>query len=492
MISIYCLINPLNNKLFYVGKTDGDLNNRLSNHLSACRELKTPTHIQIHSIVSNGLKPIIKLIKGDLRNEIREDWAAAIRVETFWINHYYQKGFLLKNIINLNKIKNMKVNCVNCQKEFEGSRKTLFCSPECNENYDESVGVEMMTTKTKISVSKNGITEKASDERLAKLKEVNDKINKDFGAGTIMVFGEKPNTEYQVVSTGSLGLDIALGIGGLPRGRIVEIFGWESSGKTTIALNVIANAQKQGLRCLLVDAENAFDPEYAESLGVRVEELEYCQPSCGEEGLEVADRKIMSGEIGVVVIDSVAALIPKAELEGQMGDNKMGLHARLMSQACRKMVSSISKNNTICIFINQFRHKIGVMYGSPEVTTGGNALQFYASIRMEVRRSTTEKNSVNNGDVKEGNQTTVKVVKNKCSPPFRSAQFNIMYGTGIDTTAEMIDIACDMKIIEKSGSWYSYNNSKMGQGKESIRQVLEDHPEIVIEIENKIRETLTK
>ena len=341
--------------------------------------------------------------------------------------------------------------------------------------------------KTKLVVDKAGLKEKPSDKTVKEVDEVMIKINRDFGAGTIMRFGDKPDTSYQVISTGSLLLDNALGIEGLPLGRIVEIFGWESSGKTTIALNVIANAQKQGLKCLLVDAENAFDPEYAEALGVIVDELEYCQPSCGEEGLEVADRRIISGKIGVVVLDSVAALIPRAELEGQMGDSKMGLHARLMSQACRKIVSSVAKNNVLVIFINQFRHKIGVMMGNPEVTTGGNALQFYASVRLEVRRSTTVENSITNDGIKEGNKTTVKVIKNKCAPPFRSAIFNIIYGKGIDRMGEVIDIAIEKGIIKQAGSWFSHKNTKLGQGKDSIREILETNPELQIEIENQIK-----
>lgn len=316
--------------------------------------------------------------------------------------------------------------------------------------------------------------------------EVMNKINKDFGAGTVMYFGDRDTGSYEVVSTGSLKLDAALGIGGLPRGRISEIFGWESSGKTTIALSVIANGQKKGLKCLLVDAENAFDPEYASALGVDVEKLQYCQPSYGEQGLEVADRLMSLGKVDIVVIDSVAALVPKAELEGEMGDSKMGLHARLMSQALRKMVGTIAKHNCICIFINQFRHKIGVMYGSPDVTTGGNALQFYASIRMEVRRSTTSANSVMSGDVKEGNQTTVKVIKNKCSPPFRQAVFNIMYGTGIDNVGELVDLAVENGIIEKSGSWYSYKGDKLGQGTSQIKQLFIDNEELRNEIQSKL------
>lgn len=341
--------------------------------------------------------------------------------------------------------------------------------------------------KTKLVVEKSGLKEKPSDERMAGLRLTMDKINKDYGDGTVMLWGDKPNGDYKVISTGSLTLNDALGIGGLPLGRIVEIFGWESSGKSTISLNVIADAQKQGLKCLLVDAENAFDPEYAEALGVKVDELLYCQPSYGEQGLEVADRQICSGDIGVVVIDSVAALIPKAELEGEMGDNKMGLHARLMSQACRKMATSIAKNNVLCIFINQFRHKIGVMMGNPEVTTGGNALQFYASIRLEVRRSLSKDNAVMNGTVKEGNLTTVKVIKNKCACPFRKAEFDIIYGKGIDNIGELIELGADKGIIQKAGSWFSYNELRLGQGKDAVRQVFEDNPEMVKEIEQKIK-----
>lgn len=341
--------------------------------------------------------------------------------------------------------------------------------------------------KKMLTVGKEGMKEKTV---LSVATDAMKKLNKDFGEGTIMFFGEKPNTGYEIISTGSLALDNALGIGGLPRGRIIEIFGWESSGKTTIALNVIANAQKQGLKCLLVDAENAFDPEYAEALGVVVENLKYCQPSCGEQGLEVADKQMSAGEADIVVIDSVAALIPKAELEGAHGDSKMGLHARLMSQACRKMVGTIAKHNCICIFINQFRHKIGVMYGSPEVTTGGNALQFYASIRLEVRRSTTTENSVMDGENKAGNKTTVKVIKNKCAPPFRQATFNIMYGTGIDKIGEIADLAVEKGIIQQAGSWFSYNSTKLGQGISSVTDILEANPELCEKIEGELLKKL--
>lgn len=386
------------------------------------------------------------------------------------------------------------VNCLECGKTFEAQRSSAkFCSPNCRVKFNnkENVVIPEIPTiipKTKMVVTKVGSLQlKPSNENLEQARESMDKINKSFGEGTIMFFGDKPKTGYQTISTGSLLLNEALGIGGLPRGRIVEIYGWESSGKTTIALNVIADAQKQGLKCLLVDAENAFDPEYAANLGVNVNELKYCQPSYGEEGLEVADRQMLDGYADVVVIDSVAALVPKAELEGEHGDSKMGLHARLMSQTCRKMVGTIAKQNALVIFINQFRHKIGVIYGSPEVTTGGNALQFYASIRLEVRRSTTEQNSVMNGDIKEGNKTTVKVIKNKCAPPFRQATFNIMYGTGIDNLGELIDMAVEKGVIKKSGSWFSYEENKIGQGVAQVRQLLLDNPEMAKEIENKIK-----
>lgn len=340
--------------------------------------------------------------------------------------------------------------------------------------------------RTQLVVEPEGLKERPTMELSAKARQTNDAINKDFGDGTIMVFGEKPNTGYQVISTGSLQLDIALGIGGLPRGRMVEIFGLESSGKTTIALQVMADAQRQGLKCLLVDAENAFDPEYAEALGINLAELEYCQPDYGEQGFDVVDRKIMTGEIGVCVIDSVAAMIPKAELEGAMGDSKMGLHARLMSQVCRKLVGTVAKTNTLLIFINQIRNKIGVMYGSPEVTTGGMALQFYSSVRLSVSRSTTNENSIMNGDNKEGNKTTVKVIKNKCAPPFRSAIFNIIYGKGVDRFTEIIDVAIDTGIIKQSGSWFSYKEDKLGQGKPSVKQLLLDNPDLLKEIETKV------
>jgi recombination protein RecA len=400
------------------------------------------------------------------------------------------------------------VKCLECGNSFEAQRSTAkFCSDNCrvkfnnkpeHKNIVEATKQDIEDTalnkkyeiipKTKLVVEKDGLKEKPSDHIKMVMTDSMKKINKDFGEGTIMFFGDKPNTDYEVISTGSLLLDEATGIGGLPRGRIIEIFGWESSGKTTIALNVIANAQKKNLKCLLVDAENSFDPEYAEALGVIVDQLKYCQPSCGDEGLEVADREMSSGQADVIVIDSVAALVPKAELEGQHGDSKMGLHARLMSQACRKMVGTVAKQNAILIFINQFRHNIGG-YGNPEITTGGKALQFYASMRLEVKRSTTNENSVITDGIKEGNQTTVKVIKNKCAPPFRQARFNILYGIGIDKQGELIDLAIEKGIIIQSGAWFSYNESKLSHGKGGIKDVFDANPELAKEIEEKIKQS---
>lgn len=407
-----------------------------------------------------------------------------------------QKDEILKMVVGLKAIK-LPVSAIEKELGFSNGLIGKAAKGETelseekfekfNQYFIEKTGVKIIDEKTEVVVDKVGIKIRSSIQVVNTLRDVNEKINKDFGAGTVMMFGEKPSTDYKVISTGSLQLNHALGIGGLPVGRIVEIFGWESSGKTTLALNVIADAQKQGLSCLLVDAENAFDPEYADALGVKVDELQYCQPSYGEQGLEVVDRQILSGKIGVVVIDSVAAMIPKAELEGEMGDSKMGLHARLMSQACRKLVSSIAKHNVLCIFINQFRHKIGAM-GNPEVTTGGNALQFYASIRLEVRRSLSKENAVMNGEVKEGNKTTVKVVKNKCAPPFRTANFDIIYGSGIDNIGEIVELGVELGIIQKSGSWFSYNGEKLGQGQETVRQLLIDNDELKLEILSKIKD----
>ena len=325
-----------------------------------------------------------------------------------------------------------------------------------------------------------------STEKQKALKLTIDKIEKDFGKGSVMMMNEKSNVEMEIVSTGSIGLDVALGIGGLPRGRVVEIYGPEASGKTTIAIHVIAEAQKRGGMCAIIDAEHAFDSSYAQKLGVDVDNLLISQPDYGEQALEIADRLILSGALDVVVIDSVAALVPKSELEGEMGDSKMGLHARLMSQALRKLTATISKTNTICIFINQLREKIGVMFGNPETTTGGNALKFYASVRLDIRRTS----QIKDGDEAVGNRVKVKVVKNKVAPPFRSAEFDIIFGEGISKTGEIIDMGVELGIIQKSGSWFSYNTDKLGQGRDAVKQLMLDNPELANEIENKIREKI--
>jgi recombination protein RecA len=323
----------------------------------------------------------------------------------------------------------------------------------------------------------------SSSEKLKALKLTIDKIDKDFGKGSVMMLGEKTSMQIEVISTGSLGLDIALGVGGIPRGRIVEIYGPESSGKTTLSTHMIAEVQKLGGMCAIIDAEHAFDSSYAQKLGVDVDNLLISQPDYGEQALEIADRLILSGALDVVVIDSVAALVPKGELEGEMGDSKMGLQARLMSQALRKLTATINKTNTICIFINQLREKIGVMFGNPETTTGGNALKFYASVRLDIRRVT----QIKDGDVAIGNRVRVKVVKNKVAPPFRQAEFDIVFGEGISKVGEILDIGVEMGIVNKSGSWFSYNGDKLGQGKESVKGLLNDNPELAKEIEAKIK-----
>jgi len=326
----------------------------------------------------------------------------------------------------------------------------------------------------------------SSNEKLKALKLTLDKIDKDFGKGSVMMMNEKGEQTQEVISTGSIGLDVALGIGGLPKGRVVEIYGPESSGKTTLATHVIAEAQKKGGICAFIDAEHAFDSAYAQKLGVDVDNLLISQPDYGEQALEIADRLILSGAVDVVVIDSVAALVPKAELEGEMGDSKMGLHARLMSQALRKLTATISKTNTICIFINQLREKIGVMFGNPETTTGGNALKFYASVRLDIRRIA----QIKDGDEAVGNRVKVKVVKNKVAPPFRAAEFDIVFGEGISKAGEIIDMGVELGIINKSGSWFSYNTDKLGQGRDTVKQLMRDNPELAIEIEAKIREKI--
>jgi recombination protein RecA len=310
-----------------------------------------------------------------------------------------------------------------------------------------------------------------------------EKINKDYGKGSVMMMNEKSVEPIEVISTGSIGLDAALGVGGLPRGRVIEIYGPESSGKTTIAIHVIAEAQKLGGMCAFIDAEHAFDSIYAQKLGVDIDNLLISQPDYGEQALEIADRLILSGALDVVVIDSVAALVPKSELEGEMGDSKMGLQARLMSQALRKLTATINKTNTICIFINQLREKIGVMFGNPETTTGGNALKFYASVRLDIRRMT----QIKDGDQATGNHVKVKVVKNKVAPPFRQAEFDLVFGEGISKLGEILDMGVELGIVQKSGSWFSYEGNKLGQGREGVKEILKDNPEVANEIEGKIR-----
>ncbi len=325
-------------------------------------------------------------------------------------------------------------------------------------------------------------------DKLKALKLTIEKIDKDFGKGSVMMMNERADQAMEVISTGSIGLDIALGIGGLPRGRVVEIYGPESSGKTTIATHVIAEAQKKGGICAIIDAEHAFDSAYAQKLGVDIDNLLISQPDYGEQGLEIADRLILSGALDVVVIDSVAALVPKGELEGEMGDSKMGLQARLMSQALRKLTATISKTNTVCIFINQLREKIGVMFGNPETTTGGNALKFYSSVRLDIRRIS----QIKDGDEAIGNRVKVKVVKNKVAPPFRSAEFDIIFGEGVSKIGEIIDMGVEMSIIQKSGSWFSYDGNKLGQGRDAVKALLSDNEELANEIEGKIRTKLTE
>jgi recombination protein RecA len=323
-------------------------------------------------------------------------------------------------------------------------------------------------------------------EKLKSLETTLGKIEKDFGKGAIMKLGDHAVVAIGVIPSGSVALDIAMGIGGYPRGRVVEIFGPESSGKTTLAIHAIAQAQKAGGIAAFIDAEHAFDSTYAQKLGVDIENLLISQPDNGEQALEITDHLIRSGAIDIVVIDSVAALTPKAEIEGEMGDSKMGLQARLMSQALRKLTASISKTNTCCIFINQLREKIGIMFGNPEVTTGGNALKFYASMRLDIRRV----NQIKEGEEVFGNRTKVRVVKNKLAPPFRKAEFDIMYGQGISRVGEIIDMGSELEVIKKSGSWFSYGETRLGQGRDAVIQLLTDNPELSEEIEKKIIEKL--
>lgn len=327
---------------------------------------------------------------------------------------------------------------------------------------------------------------KMSDEKKEKLKALQltvDKLDKAYGKGTVMKLGDSKVMGIESISTGSLGLDIALGIGGLPKGRVVEIYGPESSGKTTLAIQAIANCQKNGGIAAFIDAEHAFDKSYAEKLGVDVTNLLISQPDDGEQALDIAEHLIRSGAIDICVIDSVAALVPRGELEGEMGESKMGLQARLMSQALRKLTGTINKTGCCCIFINQLREKIGVMFGNPETTTGGNALKFYASVRLDIRRI----GQIKDGDNVVGNRTRVKVVKNKVAPPFKMAEFDIMYGQGVSKAGEIIDLATEQNIVQKSGSWFSYEGTKLGQGRDSVKQMLEDNPGLALEIENKVK-----
>ncbi|MGE8655555.1 MAG: recombinase RecA [Achromobacter sp.] len=328
-------------------------------------------------------------------------------------------------------------------------------------------------------------TKAAAAEKAKALAAALSQIEKQFGKGSIMRYGDNEvSHDIQVVSTGSLGLDIALGVGGLPRGRVVEIYGPESSGKTTLTLQVVAEMQKLGGTCAFVDAEHALDVQYASKLGVNLADLLISQPDTGEQALEITDALVRSGSVDLIVVDSVAALVPKAEIEGEMGDSLPGLQARLMSQALRKLTATIKKTNCMVIFINQIRMKIGVMFGNPETTTGGNALKFYASVRLDIRRI----GSIKKGDEVVGNETRVKVVKNKVAPPFKQAEFDIMYGTGISREGEIIDLGVAANVVDKSGAWYSYNGNRIGQGKDNVREYLKEHKELAIEIENRVRE----
>lgn len=348
----------------------------------------------------------------------------------------------------------------------------------------------------KLFLSKQYKLKKSKDRPMSDISEKHkalqltiDKLEKTYGKGTIMKLSDNKVLDVPVISTGSLSLDMALGVGGIPRGRVIEIYGPESSGKTTLAMHCIAEAQRQGGLAAIIDAEHAFDKSYAEKLGIDTENLLISQPDNGEQALEIAEHLIRSGAIDIVVIDSVAALVPRAELEGEMGDSKMGLQARLMSQALRKLTGAINKTGCSCIFINQLREKIGVMFGNPETTTGGNALKFYASVRLDIRRIGQIKESADNIL---GNRTRVKVVKNKVAPPFKVVEFDIMYGRGISKSGEIVDIGVELDVIKKAGSWFSYNENKLGQGRDSVKQLIEDNPELMEELETKIKEKINE
>lgn len=386
-------------------------------------------------------------------------------------------------------------NCVICNAEFEAQRADAeVCSAACRQKnwrkkqaeQTQQPAIDPTSPPTVLEVDKNGLKEKPkpmnAEEKNERIKAVMDSINKDFGAGSIMCLGDTPLPPKEVISSGIKGLDIALGIGGFPRGRIVEIYGGEGSGKTSISLKTISEAQKKGLKCALIDAEQTFDADYATLLGVNVDDIFLAQPDYGEQALEMADRAITSGEFGIVVIDSVAALVPKAELEGEMGDSKMGLQARLMSQACRKLTASINKSNTLVIFINQLRAVIGNPYGPSEITTGGNALKFYSSIRLEVRIGAL----IKDGEETIGRHVKIKVAKNKVAPPYKTAEFDILYGEGIDTLGEILDISVAKNVIQKAGSWYSFEGNKLGQGRDTVRQLLKDNPELFQKIEKQL------
>lgn len=343
-----------------------------------------------------------------------------------------------------------------------------------------------MAAKKKIATAKNGGRINDREEKLKALGVTMEHLEKDFGSGAIMCLGDDAVQDVETISTGSIGLDFALGVGGLPRGRVTEIYGPESSGKTTLAIHVIAEAQKQGGICAIIDAEHAFDRFYAEKLGVDVNNLWIAQPDNGEQALDIAEQLINSGAIDVLVIDSVAALTPKAEIEGEMGDKNVGLHARLMSQAMRKLTGTISRTRTCCIFINQIREKIGLMFGNPETTTGGNALKFYASVRLEIRPGTL----IKDGETALGRVAKVKVVKNKVAPPFMKAEFDLMFGEGISKTGEIVDLGTELGILKKSGAWFSYNNTKLGQGRDAVKRMLSDNPELAEELTDLIMDRL--